>query len=145
MSKGSKIAAKVAKGIAKAGAAVGDGEFICTLKRPASGGGEPTTPWDAEDTAAGAPTLYEVTAIQNNQRVRDTSGTLIGESKRTLTISATGVTPLKSDLIVVGAAMIDVVNWFTFFFDGVAYEGISEVVTEAAGGVALFHSVTLEN
>lgn len=138
MTAGTDIAAEVAAALIEAGEATGDGALVCTIKRPASGGSEPTTPWDAEDTAAGAPAHYEVTAIQNNQRVRDASGTLIGTTMRTLTVDATGVTPLKSDLIAVGVAMADADA-------NTVYEGISEVVTEAVGGVALFHEVTLED
>ena len=93
-------------------------------------------PWDEPADPANAPTLYPVTGIENVREVRDASGTLIGMTKRTLRVDATGVTPLKSDTIAVGVAPADVdadTRW----------EEILEVRTYAPGGVALYHTLDL--
>ncbi|MBL4768273.1 MAG: hypothetical protein JKY94_11240 [Rhodobacteraceae bacterium] len=133
MSRGSKIAAKVAKGIAKAGAAVGDGPLVCTLKRPAI---DTRTPSEVEAGATLDPTLHGITAVQSKKQIRDAAGTLTGKTMTVLTVSATGVTPLKSDLIVVGVALADIVAETVFI-------EIAKVEPLAPGGVAVLFKVTL--
>lgn len=138
MTAGSDIAAEITAALAEAGAATGDGTFICTLKRPASGAGEPQNPWDAETGTAGSPTYYDLTAIQNSERVRDASGTLIGGTRTVLTVAAGGAVPGKADRIALGIAKADI-------DENTAYRGISEVVPVAIGGVDLMYKVTLED
>lgn len=130
------LPAEIHAALQEAGEAVGDGPLICTIKRPAAGPSEPQTPWDAEDTTAGDPTYHEVTAVQGHERIRDASGTLIGETHTVLTISAMGVEPRKSDLIAVGVAEADVdadTDWHE----------VAEVAPLAPGGVALLYEVRL--
>lgn len=137
MTAGATIAARVAAGLARVGTRAGaDAVLTCTIKRPASGGGEPQTPWDAEDTTAGDPTYYEVTAMQDMEQVRDAAGTLIGQTHRVLTISATGAVPQKSDLIAVGVAEADVDA-------DTVFEEIADIAPLAPGGVALLYEVRL--
>jgi len=81
---------------------------------------------------AWAPTTTEtdttVRAVDLSQRLRDASGTLTGESLRTLYVSTSaGVTPAKGDKITVG---------------GIRHE-IAEVRTLNPGGVAVMHEVDL--
>jgi hypothetical protein len=56
-----------------------------------------------------APTQAEtdttITAVDLNERVRDASGTLVGQTQRTLLVSTSaGVTPGKGDKVVIGGA-----------------------------------------
>lgn len=133
MSKGSKIAAKIAKALAKASAATGDGRLICTLKRPGIGG--PTSPSDP--TPEPADTLHQLNGLTGSRQLRDASGTLIGKTVRTLTLSATGTAPKQGEQIAVGVALIDVTA-------DTAFETITQVRPLAPGGVALSYDVDLE-
>lgn len=136
MSAGSKIAEKVRKGLVKAGKKTGSGTLVCTLEKPATGGDEPTTPWDVETDPLGAATMYDVTAMDGNYRVRDASGTLIGQTVRTLTIAATGAAPAKNDRIAVGVAKADVDA-------NTIWHEIAEVRPLQPGGVVLLFEVDL--
>ena len=137
MTAGSKIAARVAAGIAKVGTRTGTGTLICALEKPASGGGEPTTPWDVETDPLGAATMYDLVVVDGHFRVRDASGTLIGQTVRTLTISATGAAPAKNDRIAVGVAKADVDA------DTIWHE-IAEVRPLQPGGVVLLYEADLK-
>lgn len=138
MTLGADIAAEVAEALAEAGTETGDGPLICTIKRPASGDDEPRAPWEVKFVSEGDPTYHEVTAIQQTLRIRDQSGTLTGETRRMLTVDATGTTPLKDDLIAVGVTEAEVT-------DSTVFEQILDVETIAPGGVALMHEVELRD
>ena len=136
---GADIAAEVAAALIEAGEAVGTGAYICTIRRATSA----ATPWDTPSSAD--PTLYPVTAVESMKDIRDMSGmkelrdrsgALIGITKRTLTINATGVEPLKSDLIAVGVAPGDVTSETVF-------EEILAVQHVAPAGVALLYELEL--
>lgn len=136
MSAGTKIAARVANGLKRAGKKTGTGPLICALEKPASGGSEPSTPWDTATPSA--PTMHDVTAMDGNYRVRDASGTLIGQTMRTLTVAATGAVPAKNDRIAVGVAKA--------YVDGnTVWHEISEVRPLQPGGVALMYKVDLRS
>ncbi len=79
-----------------------------------------------------APTIDEtdttITVVDLNQRVRDQSGTLIGQSQRTLYVSTSaGVVPEKDDKVVIG---------------GTEHE-IGEVRALSPGGTVVFYEVDL--
>ena len=133
---GAEIQAEVAAALAEAGEAVGTGPYVCTIRRASAEPDEPQSPWDAPADPANAPTDYEVTAIEDVQDVRDMTGTLIGVQKRTLTVSATGVAPLKSDVIAVGVAPGDVTA-------DTRFEEIIAVKPLAPSGVALLYELEL--
>ncbi len=133
---GTAIAAEVAAALAEAGEAVGSGPYLCTIRRASSEPDEPQTPWDEPADPANDPVDFEVVAVESVQDVRDMSGTLIGVQKRTLTVSATGVAPLKSDTIAVGVAKADV-DADTLF------EEILAVKPLAPGGTALLYELEL--
>lgn len=133
---GASIAAEIAAALGEAGAATGTGPLLCTIRRAPAEPDEPQNPWDEPADPANEPTLYQVTGIEDVSDVRDMSGTLIGVQKRTLTIDATGVVPLKSDTIAVGVATAAIVA-------DTAFEEILEVETVAPGGVALMHNLRL--
>lgn len=136
MSAGTDIAAEVAAALAEAGEAVGSGPYISTIRRASSEPDEPQTPWDEPADPANEPTLYAVTGIEDVRDVRDMTGTMIGVRRRTLTIEATGVAPLKSDTIAVGVAPGDVTAQTVF-------EEILAVKPLAPGGVALLFEIQL--
>jgi len=131
MSAGTRIQNKVRRGIEKAGRKTGTGPLICTIGRNTGTG----TPWD-NNVSTVPDLLYPVTGIENMQDVRDMTGTLIGMKKRTLTINATGVTPLKSDTIAVGVAPGDVV-------EGTKFEEIISVMYLSPGGTVLLYRLEL--
>ena len=131
MSLGSGIAAEIADALAEGSAAVGDGPLFHTLRRPGAGS---TTPHDL--APEGDPTDYELTGIDADEKVRYRSGTLTGETRRTLTVSATGEEPKKSDTIAVGVKLADV-DTDTVFSE------IVEVRRLAPGGAPLLYEVDL--
>lgn len=132
MSLGSDIAAEVKDALIEAATATGDGPLVCTIRKASATG--PETPWDA--TEEGEPTLHEVYAIDSNERIRDASGTLTEETRRTLTIDATGVVPEIADEIAVAVAA-DEVDANTAFHE------ITDVRPLAPGGEALLYEVDL--
>lgn len=134
MTAGAKIAERIAKGLARAGQRTGTGPLICTIRREGEGG--PQTPSEVGVVPEAVDLLFPMTAIESVQDVRDTNGTLIGVKKRTLTINATGVAPLKSDTIAVGVAP-DAVTAQT------AFEEILAVTPLSPGGTALLYELSL--
>ena len=133
---GAEIAAEVAAALAEAGEATGTGAYICTIRRASAELDEPTNPWDEPADPVNEPQLFPVTAIERMQDVRDMTGMLVGMKKRTLTINATGVTPLKSDTIAVGVAPGDVV-------EGTKFEEIISVMYLSPGGTVLLYRLEL--
>lgn len=136
MTAGTRIAQRVQRGLARAGQRTGTGPYLCTIRRASSAPSEPVNPWDSPADPANDPTDYAVTAVEDIREVRDMSGMLTGVQKRTLTIDATGVAPLKSDTIAVGVAPADVAEDTTF-------EEIIAVRPLAPGGVALLYELDL--
>lgn len=133
MSNGTDIAAEVLAGLAEAGEATGNGPMICTLRRPAADG--PTDPWGG---GGSGPTYHEVTAVQTQKHIRDASGTLIGETRTVLLVDATSVVPGKADYIAVNLRQADVDS-------DTRFHEVADVETDAPGGVAVMHKVTLGN
>lgn len=133
---GPSIAAEVAAAFAEAGEAVGSGPYISTIRRASSEPDEPQNPWDDPADPVNEPADYAVTGIQEVKDIRDMTGMLVGIQKRTLTIEATGVAPLKSDTIAVGVAPGDVTAQTVF-------EEILSVKPLAPGGVALLFELEL--
>lgn len=94
--------------------------------------GTPTGP--AYDPTPGAATFHPVTVVDLDQRVRDRSGTLTGETMRTLYISAENVSPDKGDRIMLGSVSTDAA------FDG---SEIMEIRTLAPAGVAVMYEADM--
>lgn len=130
---GAEIAAEVAAALAEAGEATGDGPLYCTLSKPVAGFG-PNSPHDTSYTPE--PTLHELIAVQDSKQVRDQSGTLIGETRRTLLVNATGEKPEKGDEIVIGLRPADVTI-------ATKFEKIIDVIEVAPGGTALMYELDL--
>lgn len=100
--------------------------------------GEQVNPWD---DPAGTPTYHEVRVLISDQELRDINGTLIGQTKRTVTISgAAGVVPHDDDTIVLGMTEAQVVAAGDA---GVAWKVIETVKPLAPAGVALLYEVML--
>lgn len=133
---GAEIVAEVAAALAEAGEATGTGPMISTIRRASSAPTEPQNPWDEPASPANPPQLFAVTGVEDIRDVRDMTGMLVGIQKRTLTIEATGVAPLKSDTIAVGVAPGDVTAQTVF-------EEILSVKPLAPGGVALLFELEL--
>lgn len=69
--------------------------------------GEPSGP--AWDPVPGEPTQHEITVLEFNERVRDRSGTLIGQSVTTLYVSTSaGVAPEKADRVQVDGSWYEI-------------------------------------
>lgn len=132
MSAGSEIALEIASGLAEAGEETGDGSLVATFRVTGVG---PTSPHDT--TPSAVPTYFQLTCLDGTTKVRDASGVLTGQITRTLTVAATGDTPKKSHTVAVGVKVSDVVEGTTLFSE------ISEVRTEAPGGVPLLYEVDL--
>jgi len=130
---GADIAAEITSALGEASVATGDGPLICTLRKPGTGG--PTSPHDT--TPEPADTLHEMNGLSGSRQLRDASGTLIGKTIGTLTLSATGVEPKQGEQIAVGVAMADVTN-------DTLFQTIAEVRPLAPGGVALSYDVDME-
>ena len=133
---GADITAEVAAALAQAGEATGTGPLICTIRRDSDEPDEPQNPWDEPADPENEPQLFPVTAVESIQDVRDMSGSLIGVKKRTLTINATGVAPLKSDSIAVGVAPAAVTAQ-------TAFEEILAVTPLSPAGTALLYELSL--
>lgn len=131
MSAGTDIADEVHAALIEAAVATGNGEYIGTLRKTSGG---PDTPWAA---GSATETDSDITILDFNERQRDQSGTLIGETMRTLYVTAKGATPEKGDQIAVGIAMADVL------VDTVFHE-IGEVRPLSPGGVDLMFECDLK-
>jgi hypothetical protein len=138
MSNGSDIAEEIRAGIAEGGAAVGDGPNFCVIKRnnPLSTLAE--DPEEAETVPIESPIYFEAEMIEGSAQAKDRDGTLIGVVHRKLTIAATSVTPLKSDLIAVRTRITDVDA-------NTVFEEIASVDPLIVGGVALLFKVMLKD
>lgn len=133
MSAGSRIAAKIAKGIAKAGKKTGNGPMYCVLRRPQSDG--PSDPWSSGGTG---PTYHEITAMQKLRKVKDGNGSFIGKTKTVLMVTAQGVIPSKADYIAINIRKADVT-------ESTRFDEIADVETLATGGVDLKYDVVLSD
>ena len=103
-----------------------------------AGSGEPENPWDPP---GGTPTYHQVVVLISDQELRDINGTLIGQTKRTVTISgAAGVVPSDDDRIVLGMTEAQVTDAGDA---NVAWQEIENVKPLAPAGVAVLYEVML--
>ena len=103
-----------------------------------AGSGEPENPWDPP---GGTPTYHQVVVLISDQELRDINGTLIGQTKRTVTISgAAGVVPSDDDTIVLGMTEAQVV---AVGEDDVAWHEIETVKPLSPAGVAVLYEIML--
>lgn len=132
---GTEIAAEVAEALAEVGAEVGEGEYFATLRQIENIGPEWAPVQSNTDTT--------VTVVDLNERVRDNSGTLIGETRRTLLVStSTGVMITKADKVVVGLTDVQVATAENAL-EPVDWHEIAEVRPLAPGGTVILWEVDL--
>lgn len=83
------------------------------------------------------PTDTTITVLDLKQRVRDASGTLTGQTMRTLLVStAAGVAPEKRDAVAIGISEADVIGTTPFL-------EISEVRPLSPGGTTLMYEADI--
>lgn len=104
-----------------------------------AGAGAPANPWDP---TGGTPTYHHVVVLISDKELRDVNGTLIGETKRTVTISgAAGVVPSDDDKIILGEALTYIDNEADA---AVEWQEIIAVRSLAPAGVAVLYEIDLE-
>lgn len=135
MTAGTDIAARIKAGLERAGTRTGSGPLISTLRKAAADPSETVreTPWD---NAAASYTYHDLTSLDDRRQVRDKGG-LIGETRRTLMVDATGAVPTKADQVAVGVASAAVdadTEWIE----------ILEVRPISPGGTVLFYEMDLK-
>lgn len=125
------IAAEVAEAIRSVSDVSQPNGYPVTLRIP----GETTGPeWDPQPGVPVYKTLY---AVEGFQEVRDASGTLIGQTRHTLTVTADGdAVPMKSHQVAIGVKAEDVAA-------DTAWIEIEEVKPLAPAGIAVLYEITL--
>lgn len=126
------IASEVEDAIRSIGDSSQPDGYPATLRK--AGAGTPVNPWDPP---AGDPTYYTVRVLLTDREVRDINGTLIGETKRTITISgAAGVVPSDDDRIALGITADEVT-------EDSAWQEIAAVRPLAPAGIAVLYDLDL--
>lgn len=104
-----------------------------------AGSSAPANPWDPP---GGNPTYHQVVVLISDKELRDINGTLIGEVKRTVTISgAAGVVPSDDDMIVLGMTTEQVEAAGD---DAVAWHEIIAVEPLEPAGIAVLYDIILQ-
>ena len=130
------IAAEVEQALASIGDTSQPNGYPATLRKPA--GSAPANPWDPP---SGDPTYFQVIVMVSDKELRDVNGTLIGVTRRTVTISgAAGVTPSDDDKIHLGAHLtyVDATT-----DEGIAWQEIQAVRELAPAGVPVLFECDL--
>lgn len=127
------IAAEVAEAIRSVSDTSQPKGYPVTLRIP----GEATGPeWDPQPGLPVYKTLY---AVEDFQEVRDASGTLIGQTRHTLTVTADpDAVPMKSHQVAIGVTAEDVA-------EDTAFIEIIEVRPLAPAGVAVLYEIDLSS
>jgi hypothetical protein len=128
------VAAEVDAALASIGDVSQPNGYPATIRRAGARTGGP----DYAPTY-GNPTYYQVIALVSDKELRDVNGTLIGMTKRTVTISgAAGVVPSDDDQIVLGQALtyVDEATDATH-----AWQDIEAVRELAPAGIAVLYDM----
>jgi hypothetical protein len=108
--------------------------YPVTLRIP--GEADTETLWDP---IVGPPTYKTLHAVEGFQEIRDASGTLIGQTRHTLTVTADpDAVPMKSYSVALGIAAEDV-------GDETPFVEISEVRPLSPAGIAVLYEIDLVN
>lgn len=134
----SKVAQEVEAALASIGDASQPNGYPATIRRVVPGTPDPSTPW-----IPGEPTITytAVIALQSDKELRDINGTLIGMTKRTVTISgAAGIAPTDDDTILLGGALtfVDAADDASH-----AWEEIQAVRALAPAGITVLYDLDL--
>jgi hypothetical protein len=125
------IAAEVADAIRSVGDVSQPGGYPLTLRIP----GENTGP--SYDPQEGTPTYKTLHCIEGFQEIRDQSGTLIGQTRHTLTVTADpNAVPLKSYMIALGITAEQA-------SEASQWVAIDEVRPVAPAGIAVLYEIDL--
>lgn len=129
----SSIAAEVSDAIRSVSDVSQPNGYPVTLRIP----GEATGPeWDPQPGVPIYKTLY---AVEGFQEIRDASGTLIGQTRHTLTVTADpGAVPMKSHQVAIGVKAEDVTA-------DTAFVEIIEVRPLAPAGVPVLYEIDLSS
>lgn len=105
--------------------------YPVTLRIPGEATGDP---WDPQP---GVPVYRTLYAVEGFQEVRDASGTLIGQTRHTLTVTADpDAVPMKSHQVAIGVSAEDVAA-------DTAFVEILEVRPLAPAGIAVLYEINL--
>ena len=86
-------------------------------------------------------TYHQVVVMVSDKEMRDINGTLIGQTKRTVTISgAAGVVPHDDDQIVLGMTSAEVT---TAGDENIAWQEIATVRSTAPAGIAVLYEIDI--
>jgi hypothetical protein len=130
------VAAEVEQAIRSIGDVSAPEGYPATLRKPPNGA--PVQPWEPP---TGSPTYHTVRVMVAERELRDINGTLIGQTKRTITISgAAGVVPSDDDRIAEG---ITAEQATAAGDDAVAWQEIAVVRPLAPAGVAVLYEIDL--
>ena len=130
------VAAEVEDALVSIGDVSQPNGYSATIRK--TGAGAPANPWDPP---AGVPTYHPVIVLVSDKELRDVNGTLIGQTKRTITISgAAGVVPSDDDTIILGQALAYVDDETDA---GLAWQEIMAVRPLAPAGVAVLYELDL--
>lgn len=112
--------------------------YPATIRRVVPGTTDPAEPWEpVTDTI----TYTTVRVVVFDKEIRDINGTLIGQTKRTITISgAAGIAPTDDDTIAEGVALtfVDEATDATH-----AWQKIVKVLPLAPAGIAVLYDLEL--
>jgi hypothetical protein len=132
----SSVAAEVEDALRSIGDTSQPDGYPATIRK--AGAGAPANPWDPP---AGTPTYHHVIVLVSDKELRDVNGTLIGQTKRTITISgAAGVVPSDDDTIILGQALVYVDEGTDA---GLAWQEIMAVRPLSPAGVAVLYELDL--
>jgi hypothetical protein len=111
--------------------------YPVTLRIPGAGMvTDPATPWNPTPAPPTYKTLY---AVEGFQEIRDASGTLIGQTRHTLTVTADpDAVPMKSYSVALGIAAADA-------DEESGWVEILEVRPLAPAGIAVLYEIDLVN
>lgn len=128
------IAAEVETAIRSIGDTSQPDGYPATIRRIVPGAVDPAEPWiPAEPTI----TYTTVRVVVFDKELRDVNGTLIGQTKRTITISgAAGIAPTDDDTIAEGIEAADA-------SESSAWQEILSVEPLSPAGIAVLYTLTL--
>lgn len=129
------IAAEVAEAIRSVSDTSQPNGYPVALRIPGEATGDP---WDPQPGVPVYKTLY---AVKGVQEVRDASGTLIGQTRHTLTVTADpDVVPMKSHQVLVGQALAYVDKPTD---ESLPWVEIEDVKPLAPAGIAVLYELAL--
>lgn len=135
----SAVAAEVEEALRSIGDVSEPDGHPAVIRKLVPGVVDPATPWiEPVDTI----TYHQVVVLISDKELRDINGTLIGQTKRTITISgAAGVVPSDDDRIVLGMteAQVEAAG-----DTAVAWHDIEAIKPLAPAGISVLYEIILQ-